>query len=176
MTEKIKLNEKGLESFPKSTAIFGNLLMIIWVIVGAVTIWFFNPYIAIMYFLLVTFMIYIVLRKLICTNCYYYDRWCGLGWGKLAARLFKKGDMEDFNESTGLKLAPLVYGILMFVPLILLIILLIQDFDVAKFGLLILVILMSIYSGNISRKTACSKCKMMLFCKGSAVKSATDLP
>lgn len=35
---------------------------------------------------------------------------------------------------------------------------------------LILLLLVSFYSGAISRKKACAKCKMRLICPGSAVK------
>lgn len=115
-------------------------------------------------------MVYVVLRKLVCTNCYYHDKWCDSGWGKLSAKLFKKGKIGDFNESVGIKLAPLTYGLLTIVPLVLIIISVIQVFSWYKTGVLILLLLVSFYSGGISRKTTCSQCKMRLICPGSAVK------
>jgi len=116
-------------------------------------------------------MVYIVLRKLVCRNCYYYDKWCALGWGKISAKMFKKGNLNDFTKSSGLKFAPAVYGLMMFIPIIAIIISIILVFDYTKVGILILLILFSIYSAGIGRKAACSKCKMNPACPGSAVKS-----
>src|SRR4030042_4341532 len=112
------LNEKGLENFRKSTIFFGNLMMFIWIILGTVAVWFIDPIFAGLYLALALIMVYIVLRKLICTNCYFYDKCCALGWGKLAAKMFKQGKVENFNESIGIRLAPLTYGLLTIIPLI----------------------------------------------------------
>ena len=27
-----------------------------------------------------------------------YDKWCAIGWGKLSAKMFKKGKPEEFAE------------------------------------------------------------------------------
>jgi len=110
------------------------------------------------------------LRKLVCRNCYYYDKWCGLGWGKLSAKMFKKGNVEDFKDSVGLKLAPATYGLLMIIPLILLIISIIQGFSWYKIVVLMLLLAISFYSGGIGRKYSCSHCKMNLICPDSTVK------
>ena len=117
-------------------------------------------------------MVGVVLRKLLCTHCYYYGKWCGIGWGKLAALFFKPGHMEDFNNGMGQRIAPLTYGILSLVPIILLIISMFQGFSIFKVIVLLLLILISVYSGTISRKGACTECKMRYSCRGCAVKQA----
>ncbi|MHC4628364.1 MAG: hypothetical protein ACYTDV_15410, partial [Planctomycetota bacterium] len=33
-----------------------------------------------------------------CVNCYYYDKVCAFGKGKLSALMFKKGDPQKFAE------------------------------------------------------------------------------
>ncbi len=114
-------------------------------------------------------MIFIILRKLLCTNCYYYNKSCHVGWGKFTALLFKKGDIKNFNN-IGQTLAPLTYFALILIPLILIIILLIQEFTIYKIILLILLILLFLFSGLITRKKSCTKCKMRLYCKGCAAK------
>jgi hypothetical protein len=108
----------------------------------------------------------------VCTNCYYYDKWCGIGWGKLSALFYKKGDINDFSKSSGIKIAPLIYGLLMFIPIILIIVSMIQEFNIFKIVVLVLLLLISGYSGSVGRKKSCSQCKMMLLCPGSAVKQS----
>lgn len=171
MVNKIKLNDKGLEEYPKSTIIFGNIIMLLIMTVGTIAVWFLIGIWAWLYLAISFIMVYIVMRKLVCKNCYYYGKWCALGWGKLSSSLFKKGKIEDFPDNPSLKFAPAVYGLMMFVPVIAIIISLIYVFDYTKIGILILLILFSMYSGGIGRKSACSKCKMSLICPGCAVKN-----
>ena len=149
MTTKINIFEQGLEEYPKSSIILGNLAFAI-------------------------IMVGVVLRKLVCTNCYYYGKWCSTGWGKLSALLFKKGNVEAFDTSIGVKLAPVTYGLLVLIPLILLVISVVQGFTVPKITVLILLLLVSSYSGIISRKKACTNCKMRLVCPGCAVKEMSS--
>ena len=170
MANKVKIYKNGLEENPKGRILFGNLIMLLWFALGTLACWYFYPLVAWFYLAFAIVMVYIVLRKLVCMNCYYYDRWCGLGWGKLSALMFKKGKIEDFNKSIGLKIAPLTYGILMIIPAVLIIISIIQMFIIYKLGVLIFLLLISFYSGVIRRKKTCGMCKMRLCCPGSAVK------
>jgi len=165
-----KLYENGLEEHPKSIAVIGNLIMLLWISLGTVACWFFNPIVAGVYLAFAVVMVFIVLRKLVCTNCYYYGKWCPIGWGKLSALFFRKGSIEKFSTGIGVKLAPLTYGLLTLIPLVLIIISIIREFTVVKAAVLVLLILVSIYSGAVSRKNSCMKCKMRLICPGCAVK------
>jgi len=170
MVDKVKIYEKGLEENPKGRIILGNLVMLFLIALGTIACWYFYPLLAWIYLAFALIMVYIVLRKLVCTNCYYYNKWCGLGWGKLSALMFKKGDIENFSNSFGLKIAPLTYGIIMMIPIVLIIISIVQVYSIYKVGVLILLLLLSVYSGGISRKKGCERCKMKLSCPGSAVK------
>lgn len=172
MPTNVPLDEKGLIKYPISRIILGNVLMMLWLIVGTVAVWFYSPLLAAVYLIVAILVVYIVLRKIICTNCYYYDKWCSLGWGKLAAALFKQGNIEQFNESIGIKLAPIVYGLLTIFPLIVVVIaiVLVEGYFFYKIGILIVLLFFSVLSGSVSRKSACGSCKMKSYCKGSAVK------
>lgn len=169
-TMKQKNYGDGLEEYPKTNIFLGNLVMILWIALGAAACWFLYPPAAYIYLAFAVTMVFIVLRKLVCTNCYYYNRWCSIGWGKLSALLFKKGDTRKFSTSLGIKLAPITYGLLSLIPLILVIISLTREFTVPKIAVLLLLILISFYSGTLSRKQACARCKMRLTCPGSAIK------
>jgi len=170
MAHEVKLNEKGVEQYPMSRVILGNILMILWIVVGTIAVWFFSPLVATLYLIVAVVTVYFILRKLVCTNCYYYDKWCSMGWGKLAAALFKQGRIEEFNESIGLRLAPIIYGLLTIFPLIVVLIAIIAEIDFYKIAVLVILLFFSVYSGSISRKSACASCKMNTMCKGSAVK------
>ncbi len=145
-------------------------MMLTWITLGTVAIWFINPIFAVLFLVIALIMVYIVLRKLVCTNCYYYNKWCALGWGKLAAKMFKQGNIENFNESVGIRLAPLTYGLLTIIPFITIIISIIFVFDYTKIGVFVLLLIVSFYSSGIGRKAACSGCKMNNICRGSTVK------
>jgi len=168
--EEVKFYKQGLEEYPKSSIFVGNFLMMVWIALGTIACWLFYPLIAWIYLAFAVTMVGVVLRKLLCTNCYYYDSWCCIGWGKLSALLFKKGDIKQFNISIGQKLAPLTYGLLTIIPLILIVISIFQEFSISKIVVLIFLLLISFYSGAINRKKTCAKCKMRLICKGCAVK------
>ena len=170
MESEIKIYEQGLEEYPKTSAVIGNFFMILWIALGTIACWLVYPLIAWLYLAFAIIMVFIVLRKLVCTNCYYHDKWCNIGWGKLCALFFKKGDVEKFSASSGIKIAPLVYGSFTLIPLILLVISMLKGFSLFKLSILILLILIGFYSSTISRKKTCAKCKMRLICPGSAVK------
>lgn len=170
MKNEIEIYGQGFEEFPKAGIIFGNFMMFLWIALGTIACWVFYPLVAWVYLSLAIVMVYIVLRKLVCTNCYYYDKWCAMGWGKLSARFFKKGNIEKFSTNIGIKLAPLTYGLLSLIPLILIVISLIQKFALLKIIVLFLLLLVSFYSGAIGRKKNCANCKMRLICPGCAVR------
>jgi hypothetical protein len=170
MMQEGKLNENGKEQYPMSRVVIGNIMIILWLVVGTIAVWFFSPLVATLYLIVAVITVYLILRKLVCTNCYYYDKWCSMGWGKIASALFKQGKIEEFNESIGLRLAPLVYGLLTIFPLIVVLVVLIGEFDYYKVAVLVILLFFALYSGSISRKSACASCKMNTTCRGSAVK------
>ena len=166
----MKIYEAGIDKYSLKGIIARNLLLIIWVVIGTVACWLLNPIIGWLYLGFAILMVGIVLKKLNCTNCYYYDKWCCMGWGKFSALLFKKGDMGKFSTSIGMKLAPLTYGALTVIPLILILILIFKNFSLLKLIILIFLFIISFYNGIIIRKKACTLCKMRLICLGSAAR------
>ncbi|HDI02592.1 MAG TPA: hypothetical protein ENF95_00480, partial [Candidatus Aenigmarchaeota archaeon] len=67
----MKLNESGLEEYPKSYAALGNFFMILSLLLGALGIGTVNLVLAWAYLITSLLVIYIVMRKLVCTKCYY---------------------------------------------------------------------------------------------------------
>ena len=171
MKTELKIYEPGLEEHPKSGAILGNSLMLLWIALGTIGCWFLEPVIAWIYLPVAVVTVFVVLRRLVCTKCYYYGKWCPIGWGKLSALLFKKGNIEDFDKSIGVKLAPMSYGLLTLVPVVCTVVSMIQDFAIPKVIVLVALLAYSVYSGAISRRKSCQNCKMRSICPGCAVKS-----
>ncbi len=170
MIKEIKMYEEGLEEYPKEGIVIGNLLMFLWIALGTIACWFLSSLFAWVYLAFAIIMVFLILRKLVCTNCYYYDKWCSIGWGKLAALFFKKGNVKKFSTSAGIKIAPFFYGSLTLIPLVILTISMFDGFTLFKLSILILIVIIGFYSGTVSRKKSCARCKMRLICPGSAVK------
>lgn len=172
MGEDVRIYKEGIEEFPLSKAVMGNILMLVWMGLGFWGIWFISPLFAWIYLGMGLLMVYVILRKMVCTSCYYYGKRCAIGWGKLASMLFKKGDVSKFPENPGIKVAPATYGLLSLIPLVFIVIGLIQGVTALKITALVLLLGISAYSGGIGRKGACMHCKMRLICPGCAVKNA----
>jgi len=95
-----------------------------------------------------------------CVNCYYYDKVCAFGKGKLSALLFKKGDPQKFAEKE-VKWLDLVPDFLVLIfPLIGGIVLLVMDFNWIILILMVVLIALSM-GGNafIRGSYACKYCK-----------------
>ena len=168
MKKGVHIYKQGLESFPLSRVIFGNGMMLVWIGLGTIACWFIYPLVAWLYLAAALIMIFVVLRKLVCTNCYYYGKRCALGWGKVSALFFSPGSIDQFSTCAGIKAAPITYGLLTLIPLVLCIVALVQEATVLKTAVLVLLLAVSVYSGAIGRKQACINCKMRLICPGSA--------
>jgi uncharacterized BrkB/YihY/UPF0761 family membrane protein len=160
-------SESGLDEYPKSAIILANLTMVLWLVIGTIASWFFSPVAAAIYAVFAVSMVFFVLRKLVCTNCYYYGKWCATGWGKLAALFFKRGDTGKVSTSAGIKLASLTYGLLSLIPLILIVVSLIGEFTIPKISVAVFLFAVSFYSGAVSRGKACKQCKMRNSCPGA---------
>jgi hypothetical protein len=53
-----------------------------------------------------------------CTRCFYYDRVCGLGLGRIAALCFSKREEEQFGRSATQTLAWTLIGLVLALPLV----------------------------------------------------------
>jgi len=72
---EVELYEQGLEEYPRSSIIIGNLAMAAWIALGIIGCWFLSPLGAWIFLAFVVIVVGVVLRKLVCTNCCYYGKW-----------------------------------------------------------------------------------------------------
>jgi hypothetical protein len=95
-----------------------------------------------------------------CVNCYYYDKVCAFGKGKLSALLFKKGDPQKFAENQ-IHWHDLVPDFLVLIfPLIGGIVSLVTDFNWIILILLVVLIALSMGGNAFVRGSyACKYCK-----------------
>ncbi len=170
MNSEARFYEQGWEEYPASGVVVSNIIMLLWIALGTIASRYVSPLAGWFYLAFALGMVYGVLRKLVCTNCYYYGKRCHLGWGKLVAWFFNQGKVENFANCTGIKLAGPTYGLLFLFPLVLLLIALFQRVTPVRLIILVFLLATSLYSSIPSRKKACRHCKMRLFCPGSAVK------
>jgi hypothetical protein len=160
----------GTESFTLSRIILENILSIsIWVIAGYLLWEIWTPWnlpILGIIWILIVLIVQILLKKHNCSGCYYYDKLCHLGWGKISSAMFKQ---DIGNQKTGTKLS-LFY--IISPPLILILSLsfgIVNKPGLIYWLLLIIFVILNIASFPV-RKNGCSLCAMREVCPGSAVK------
>ena len=165
-----KIYKEGKESFPAWWIILENLAFVVnWGLAFVLLMPFRYigiPVVSLMY-LIVLITIQIILKKHNCTNCYYYGKWCHLGWGKLTALIFKK---NSGNQEFGMKLA---ISYILQLPVIAVLAILagfLYGFTLGNLLLLIIFIIINIVHGTVIRKKGCENCKAKYTCPGCAVK------
>ncbi len=108
--EQKDIYEEGFEEYPILTVIGQNLFFVLYFSVGFVILYPFKvlnvPIISLFYVMFLIIMLLFVLRKHLCTNCYYYGKRCSTGWGKLSSLLFKE---KSGNYNLGIKLAQITW-------------------------------------------------------------------
>ena len=170
--EKQKLYEKGLENYPKPTVVLTNVLLLLWfgfAAYGMSALRFAGlPIISVLYLLFAVIMLGFVLRKHLCTHCYYYNKLCGTGWSKLSSRLFKE---KSGNYELGMKLAGLTWGLLIIIPIVAIPLAMFLHWEfLVPGGICLAGFLVIMVINQFGRKKECAQCKMRYSCKASAAK------
>jgi len=169
-----KLYEEGFEEYPITTVIAQNLFFLIYFSIGFIAMLSLKisgiPIISLLYAVFLIVMLLFVLRKHLCTNCYYYGKRCSTGWGKLSSLMFKE---KSGNYELGIKLAGITWGLATLIPIIGSIISLILNFTTYRLGLLMLFIFLTPFN-FIFHKNSCKRCKMRNICPASIVKKKEE--
>ena len=160
----------GAKSFSPLWIISENLLyLFIWILAGYLVAPVWKPFglpLLTVIWIVVVVTVQILLKKHNCSGCYYYDKWCHLGWGKIASTLFEQ---NSGNPETGMKLS-LFYVVSP--PLIFIISLgftIINTPGWFYWFWLALFTILNVITFPV-RKKGCSRCAMRETCPGSAVK------
>lgn len=143
-------NEEKAKEYSKALLTVGNLGIVLWIMLSAFACWFFNPIIGWLFLVSAFILIFVILRRLGCSSCY-YCKTCTIGFGKLADLFFGNGYMIGINSSLTLRIF-FVYILMSIVPIALLIVSIIQGLAATKVVLLAVLLLLFLYSGS-RRKT-----------------------
>jgi hypothetical protein len=143
--------QRKTKEYSKSELIFGNLAIVLWIILGAFSCWLFYPLSALCFFALASFLVFFELGKHGCQTCY-YCKTCTIGIGKLPELFFAKAGTANVNKKA-MNLFPFVYLLLSLVPLVFYAISILQEITVLKIIAFALLLPISLYSGAIRKKS-----------------------
>ena len=161
----------GTESFPVLWIISENLLHLSMWVLGGYLIWpvwisFGLPLLTIIWAVVVV-VIQVLLKKHNCSGCYYYNKLCHLGWGKISAVMFKQ---DSGNIKTGMKLSLFYIISPPVIFLTSLIFVIIKNPARVYWFVLVLFVVLNATSFLV-RKKGCGLCVIRESCPGSAAKS-----
>jgi hypothetical protein len=165
---KEKLYQKGKEAFPGSGIFLENILFLLNWGIGFVLLLPFKykgVSIASWLYLLLLISAQVMLKKHNCTACYYYGKWCHLGWGKLTSLFFKE---DSGNQDIAEKF---VISYILQLPVISIVAIagsFLYGFDLINVTLLLIFITVNLIQALVLRKKGCAVCKARNYCKGSA--------
>ena len=166
-----KLYKEGLENYPIGCVIGQNIFFLAYFGIGFIGMLPLQilgfPIISVLYALFLIIMLLFVLRKYLCTHCYYYGKICSTGWGKLTALMFKK---NSGNYQLGVKLAGITWILATAIPIVGIILALVLDYSLSNLIFLILFILLTPVN-FVSHKKVCEKCKIRFICPASMAKN-----
>lgn len=143
-------DEEKAKEYSKTLLTVGNLGIVLWTMLSAFACWFFNPIIGWLFLVSALILIFVILRRLGCSSCY-YCKTCTIGFGKLADVFFGNGYMIGVNSSSTLRIF-FVYILMSVVPIALLAVSIIQGLAATKVVLLAVLLFLFLYSGS-RRKT-----------------------
>ena len=167
--ENLYLN--GIEEASNTQILIENVLIIGLITSGAVLTSLFQvqniPVISVGYILFAVIMLGVVLRKHLCTACWYYGKKCHCGWGKLAEKLFKQ---NSGNKKIGAIGGNLTWGLIMIFPLLTFITYAVSNQTVRANWIGLGIFLGFVIINGVLHKKSCTNCKMRVICPGSAAK------
>ncbi len=130
--------------------VLGNIAIISWIILGAVSCGIFYFIAGIGYFTLLAFLIFFEIGKHGCVTCY-YCKTCTIGMGKLPEFFFKTEGAANVNLGAQ-KIFRLVFVLLSLVPMTLIGFSIIQEFLIYKVIIFAAILAFSIYNGVVRRR------------------------
>ncbi|KXA90000.1 hypothetical protein AKJ62_01960 [candidate division MSBL1 archaeon SCGC-AAA259D14] len=140
-----------------------NLLLLATILLGGLGIWFYSPWLSLLYFGFAGVVHLFVLRKLICINCIHFKDGCHIGWNRIAFALFSKGSIENFEERMN-KIGAPIWIVTFIWPIIALARTLITSFSVSLAFITVFYLLLVIASLFSLGKLGCSNCEMSKKC------------
>jgi len=147
------------ESFPRATVIYNLLTLGGAMVVGVIALAQLGLWVTVGYLILLALTGYGMLA-LICARCYYYDRRCATGVGKVVALFFKKGQEEEFGQTASQKTVMLLLVIVLLLPLVGGVVSLVVGYSTLRLVLLMALVALLVAGLAPHPRLVCSHCKL----------------
>ncbi len=138
------MSEEKLE-FTRPFLVYGNLAVLAWVFLAFFATWFYNQVYGWLLLVLTAAAIYLILRRLGCSSCYYCKS-CTSGFGRLAGAFFGVGLTKKGSVGNRIGFIAFIYVLLFPLPTAFLVMLLLQGFSLLPLLVLVLLLIVSAYS------------------------------
>jgi len=119
-------------------------LLILWIILGAYSLFFSHTILFWVYLISVSFGVYFILRKKCCKTCF-YCKGCTIGFGKLPQLFFRKDGTDNVTKN-GIKMFFFLLPLMSLVPAVFVSLSIIDQFSYEKVVVLILIMIFSSWS------------------------------
>ena len=127
--------------------------MAFWIVLDIIGVWLFNWSAGLIFLLVAVVGIYGILKFLGCLRPCYQCKKCTFGMGRIAALYFGKRSLKDYTKTYGIAAAIFFYILLGPFPVAVLLVSTVQALTVLKVGVLVGLLLISVYSALTWRTT-----------------------
>jgi hypothetical protein len=141
------VSESEKMDFPEALTTIGNLLLFIWIALDSYGIGLINIGGGIAFFIVALIVIYGVLKLVGCFRECNHCKRCTKGFGRMAALYFGKRSLKDPKETYGIPAAIFFYTFVGPFPATILLAYTVSSFSVTKLAILVVLLVLSIYSG-----------------------------
>lgn len=149
------MSEEKIE-FTRPFLIYGNLTLLAWVLLAFLGTWLYNQILGWLLLVFTAAAIYLILRRLGCSSCYYCKA-CTSGFGRLAGAFFGTGFTKKNSVGNRIGFIGFIYFLLAPLPTALLIVSLLQVFASEKILVLVCLLIIAAYSFASWRKKPAAK-------------------
>jgi hypothetical protein len=131
--------------FSRSFLVWGNLALLAWVFLAFFAVWFYNQVYGYLLLLVTAGSVYLILRRLGCSSCYYCKS-CTSGFGRLAGAFFGTGYTKKGSVGNRIGLIGFIYFLLFPLPTAISVVTLSGGFSVLGAFVFACLLAVSIYS------------------------------
>lgn len=134
MVEQLPTDDEKIGA-TKPLLFFGTLIISIWIALGTASCWMLNPLLGWFFLGFSAFIVLIIIRRLLCNNCYYCKS-CTKGFAKLSKLSLGSNLIPGISKGSTIGMATTMYIVLTAIPGLLLANSIINAFDLPKLLLL----------------------------------------
>lgn len=124
---------------------FGMLILSVWVALGSFAVWLVNQLIGYLFLGFSTFLLLIVIRRLLCNSCYYCKS-CTKGFAKLSKLTLGSNHIPGIGKGSTFSMAITIYVFLTGIPTFLLLNSILSNFSLIETVLLLTIAAITLYT------------------------------